>query len=153
MQLSTTWVTFSFGLFSLAALAAPLVEDKEVGAVRAFTRTVEAELAACKETFRIYELPMSTSAQGSCRVVLPLRETIPATVQTAARVEERETDGDTEVRRLTFHGDGRGWALSLYDRGGVPNWEAAEKRFRRFLDDKVNGGRYETIVTKVVLPK
>ena len=141
--------------FSYVVLAAPVVEDRDIGTVRSFTRTVTVDLDACKSDFRIFTMPLPSSipAHGECVVLVPTREQVPATAQTVAHIEARETEGQVEVRRLTLHGDGLSYKLRLYDRDGIANWAAAEKRFRQFLDEKVNGGRYETIVTKVVLTR
>jgi hypothetical protein len=138
---------------ALPAFAAQVVEDRDVGTVRAFARKVRVDLEACKREFKVYTLPMVVSAQGTCRVEVVSADRVPATVQTTTHAEQRELDGEAESRRLTFHGDGRAYALAYYDRAGIPNWEAAEKRFRKFLEEKVNGGVYETVVTKVVFGK
>ena len=138
-------------LFPLNAGAA-LVEDRDVGEVRAQVRTVTIDLDACQKDYRVYEMPLpgSPSGQGTCRVAVPVAEVIPATPQTEAHVEIREYAGQLETLRLTFRGDGRAYSLTYFDRTGA-GWGKAEKQFRRLLDDKLGGGRYSTIVTKVIL--
>lgn len=146
-----------FLVIPLGPLAGPLagaasVEDRDVGDVRAHVRTVTIDLDACEKDYRVYEIPLpgSPTGQGTCRTAVPVAEDIPATPQTEAHAEIREYAGPTEMLRLTFRGDGRSYSLTYFDRNGA-GWAKAEKQFRRLLDDKLGGGRYSTIVTKVVL--
>jgi hypothetical protein len=129
------------------------VHDRDVGAVRTFVRTVTIDLEACRRAFQVYTLPSLVAAQGQCRVPVVTGEPVSATVQTSFHAETREVDGEAVVRRLTFSGDGRSYAITYYDRDGIRSWEAALSRIRPFLEAKVGGGRYETLVTKVVLDR
>jgi hypothetical protein len=110
-----------------------VVHDRDVGAVRTFVRTVTIDLEACRRAFEVYTLPSLVAAQGQCRVPVVTGERVPATVQTVFHAETREVDGEADVRRLTFYGDGRSYAITYYDRDGIRSWEAALGRIRPFL--------------------